>query len=95
MEMRKYTFIINNTVLFFKRSNSNTKIMEILKSVVQYCHSNGNNFLLVRKCVNYFWCFCTFTPFFSLLRTINFAPKLWLMRKVVQKCPPLPVVSIS
>jgi len=40
----KYAFYYHyNILLVFKRSKINTKM-------VQYCHSNGNNFLSVQKC---------------------------------------------
>jgi len=55
-----------------------------LTKMIHYCHSNGNNFLSVRKLI---WWFRTLhsAPFFSRFHTINSAP----VQKVVRKCPPL------
>jgi len=58
-------------LLFFKRSKICTKM-------IQYCHSNGNNFLSVRRCGSYFDGSAPSIPHlvFSRFRTFNSAPKM-------------------
>jgi len=57
-------------LLFFKRSKINTKM-------IYYCHSNGNNFLSVRRFGSSFdGSALSIPPFFNQFRTINSAPKM-------------------
>jgi len=71
-------------LLFFKRSKINTKI-------VQYCHSNGSNFLSVQTAEVWKLFFVVprtpfLTFFFSRFRTINSEAKLCFFPKLVWKC---------
>jgi len=76
-------------LLFFKRSKVNTEM-------IHYCHSNGINFLSVRRCGSYFDGSALSIPHLLLqlvshhqFRAENAVLRRCAVRKVVRKCPPL------